>query len=69
MICGWGGLQVSAVAFDPYWEAPTPDTGAGDVTTYRFGSVGQVHPSIVMFSMSPEENCCTPFMLYFVPGF
>jgi len=40
--CGRRGLQVSAVAFDPYWEVPTPDTGAGDVTTYRFGSVGQV---------------------------
>lgn len=34
---------MSAVAFDPYWDAPTGDTGAGEVTTYRFGSVGQVH--------------------------
>ncbi len=33
---------MSGVAFDPYWEAPSPDTGAGETTTYRFGSVGQV---------------------------
>jgi hypothetical protein len=34
--------QVSGVAFDHYWEAPSVDTGAGEITTYRFGSVGQV---------------------------
>jgi hypothetical protein len=33
---------VSGVAFDHYWEAPSVDTGAGEITTYRFGSVGQV---------------------------
>lgn len=37
----FSGLQVSGVAFDPYWLPPTSD-GTSDSVMYRFGSVGQV---------------------------
>ncbi|KAH9545819.1 hypothetical protein CY35_12G067200 [Sphagnum magellanicum] len=43
-VVAWGeghNSWVSGVAFDHYWEAPSVDTGAGEITTYRFGSVGQ----------------------------
>ena len=49
-------FQVSSVAFDPYWEAPTPDTGEGDVTTYRFGSVGQVWRPTSIFTLKGLEG-------------
>lgn len=56
-VVAWGeghNSWVSAVAFDPYWEAPTPDTGAGDVTTYRFGSVGQ-DTQLLLWDLSMDE--------------
>uniref|UniRef100_N1R478 Uncharacterized protein n=1 Tax=Aegilops tauschii TaxID=37682 RepID=N1R478_AEGTA len=34
-------VQVSGVAFDPYWSPPNAD-GTGENAVYRFGSVGQV---------------------------
>lgn len=34
-------FQVSGVAFDSYWSAPSEDDSAENVV-YRFGSVGQV---------------------------
>uniref|UniRef100_A0A7I4F8D6 Anaphase-promoting complex subunit 4 WD40 domain-containing protein n=1 Tax=Physcomitrium patens TaxID=3218 RepID=A0A7I4F8D6_PHYPA len=56
-VVAWGvghNSWVSAVAFDPFWEAPIPDTGAGEVTTYRFGSVGQ-DTQLLLWDLSMDE--------------
>lgn len=40
-------FQVSGVAFDPHWTPPSSDS-TGENVMYRFGSVGQVQPSLPM---------------------
>ncbi|CAM6010423.1 unnamed protein product [Sphagnum balticum] len=56
-VVAWGeghNSWVSGVAFDPYWEAPSPDTGAGETTTYRFGSVGQ-DTQLLLWDLAMDE--------------
>jgi hypothetical protein len=50
-------LQVSAVAFDPYWSPPNSDEAEENVM-YRFGSVGQVpRSSYNIFVFNSEYSC------------
>eukprot|EP00898_Chlorokybus_atmophyticus_P003173 jgi/Chlat1/3857/Chrsp26S04156 len=44
---------VSAVAFDPWWTAPSPAAGADPPETYRFGSVGQ-DTQLLLWDFSPD---------------
>ena len=48
-IVAWGeghSSWVSGVAFDSHWSTPNTD-GTGENIVYRFGSVGQVHLSLL----------------------